>query len=252
MKLKLSSVSSATNKGRRPYQEDRFFSTSLSSGLLLGVFDGHGGADCAERANNSFAHFFDYEIGVDSRPANALLEAFASVNEETAYMEDGTSASIAFIPWSADRVWIAVLGDSPVIVKTADGAIWHAPEHNVRTNKAERLAAEKRGGTVSGGYLFSSWNGPGLQMARAFGDAHLNRVLDRTPEVFLPALGAGSFVLVASDGALDPGHADADKAAKAVVDLIESGGDAQAIVNRAIAIPTGDNVSALLVKVETE
>src|SRR5208337_742222 len=171
---------------------------------------------------------------------------------KTQDMHDGTTASIAFIPLSADVVYVAVLGDSPVIVKQADGSIWVAPEHNVRTNKAEAEAAKQRGGAVVGGYLVAHWDGPGLQMARALGDKALDKVLSRVPEISTQALGVGSFVLVCTDGALDPGHENAEAAAKSVVELIQSGGDAQAIVDRAVAVPTGDNVSALLVRVEAK
>src|SRR5208337_4947309 len=220
MTLQLTPASYATHKGLRPYQEDRLFVASTAQGLAFGVFDGHGGAQCAETVLESFL----YLLG-DADPAKPILdtlsEAFAVVNAKTQDMHDGTTASIAFIPLSADVVYVAVLGDSPVIVKQADGSIWVAPEHNVRTNKAEAEAAKQRGGAVVGGYLVAHWDGPGLQMARALGDKALDKVLSRVPEISTQALGVGSFVLVCTDGALDPGHENAEAAAKSVVELIQ-------------------------------
>ncbi len=94
----------------------------------------------------------------------------------------------------------------------------------------------------------ADYYGSGLQMTRALGDATLSKVLDRTPEVSVRLLGAGSFVLVATDGAFDPGHNNTNGAIDEVVNLIESGNEAQEIVDRALEIPTRDNVTALLVR----
>jgi serine/threonine protein phosphatase PrpC len=224
----------------------------MPQGLCFGVFDGHGGCNCAHRASETFPGLFVDELGEPgATPQDAFLKAFEKLHNATKDMHEGTTASVVFIPLSADMVHVAVLGDSPVIVKRADGSIWIAPEHNVRTNNAEAEAAMARGGKVIGGYLVAHWDGPGLQIARALGDKVLDRVLSRVPEISAQALGVGSFVLVCTDGALDPGHENTEAAAESVVELIQSGGDAQAIVDRALGIPTGDNVSALLVRVES-
>lgn len=253
MSLKLTPISQATAKGRRPYQEDRFFTASLPQGLLFGVFDGHGGEDCAQKASDLFPGIFADSIGEPGQSAEeALYFSFISLVSATLDHEDGSTASVVYIPWSSDRAYVAVLGDSPVIVKRADQSIWHAPEHNVRTNHAEAQAAQERGGVIYGGYLTMSFSGPGLQMSRALGDRFLHKVLNRVPEVSEHVLGAGSFVLACTDGALDPGHEATETEAQNVVALIQSGGDAQAIVDRAIEIPTRDNVTALLVRIETE
>jgi len=234
-------ISKATAKGLRTYQEDRSFVLTTERGMYMGVFDGHGGDECAEycvnRMPDILAEF------PDAMPCDILN----TLNNETRDMYAGCTASVVFIPNGETAVHVAVLGDSPVIVKGADRPIWVSPEHNVRTNKAEADAAMARGGFVSGGYLFANYSGNGLQMTRALGDASLDKVLSRIPEVFSWVLGAGSFVLVATDGALDPSHGNGDKDVYDIVDLIEAGADAQKIVDRALAIPTRDNVTALLV-----
>jgi serine/threonine protein phosphatase PrpC len=155
-----------------------------------------------------------------------------------------------FIPKDESRVDVAVLGDSPVLVSRPDGSIWVSPEHNIRTNEAEADAAIQRGGHISGGYLFASYRPEvGLQMSRALGDAHLDRVLSREPEVFSHVLGKDSWVLVCSDGAVDPGHGAAQANIDTIVRMIEDeDADAQDIVDRALAVPTRDNVTAILVR----
>lgn len=179
-----------------------------------------------------------------------LKQVINSLNLATQAMWCGSTASIVFLPWSGDSVTVAVLGDSPVLVKRADGSVWVAPEHNVRTNQAEADAVIKRGGMVSGGYAYATYSGNGLQMARALGDAELNRILSQTPDVSTHPLGIGSWVLVATDGALDPSHANEAAGIAALTKMLNKGDDAQAVVDRALKIRTGDNVTAMVVRVQ--
>jgi serine/threonine protein phosphatase PrpC len=249
--LRLTPISHARRKGLRPYQEDRFFTASMPEGFCFGVFDGHGGVDCAKKATRMFPSLLADAVGEpDATIPDALREVFARVNKATKDLHDGCTASIVFIPSSCDAVHVAVLGDSPVIVGCRE-SIWVSPEHNVRSNKAEAEAAKDRGGCItSDGYLVRGFSGSGLQMSRALGDVWMGSLLLRTPDVSTHALEAGSFVLVCSDGALDPGHIAPEASAQSVVELIQSGSDAKAIANRAVRIPTEDNVTVLLTWVE--
>jgi len=233
-------ISKATAKGARSYQEDRYFVFPTVMGTYLGVFDGHGGDECAAYCVKAMRIILTHEP--------TLQDAVAKLSRETSTMRAGSTASLVFIPKDEHRVEIAVLGDSPVIAKLADGSIFVSEEHNVRTNMAEADAAIARGGFVNSGYLFASYSGNGLQMTRSLGDYELDSVLSREPEVFSHVLGKDSWVLVCSDGAVDPGHIDAKDSIDSIVALVEAGGDAQEIVERALAAKTGDNVTAILVR----
>jgi serine/threonine protein phosphatase PrpC len=95
----------------------------------------------------------------------------------------------------------------------------------------------------------------GLQMARALGDSHLNKVLSRTPELYTVKINKDSFIIAASDGCFDPGHYDFKKAAQTIVELVgDRGQEAKDLVHRAaIDYPTGDNVSCIVARFnETE
>jgi len=245
-------ITSATAKGSRPYQEDRSFTFETPEYLAFGVLDGHGGATCAEYC----AHQFPLMLQ-DWRDDTTLVlkESFADINERTKGMHDGCAASVVLINAKRNQVHVAVLGDSPVLVKSAPQTdhIWTAPEHNVRSNMAEADAAIARGGYVSQGYLFAGYGENGLQMSRAFGDASLSKVLNREPEIFTLNLDKNSWVLVATDGAFDPAHTSGGSygvapvnPADEVIALIKQGKDAQSIVDRALAVPTRDNVTAIL------
>jgi serine/threonine protein phosphatase PrpC len=247
--LQLQPASAATHKGQRSYQEDRLFTASMQEGFLVAVFDGHGGAQVSHLASERFPVLFINEITEPgTTPRQAFERSIEKLNIETQHFGPGSTLSAVFIPSKGDTATCAVIGDSPIVIKDAEGKTNIGPEHNVRTNLAEAEAAKKRGGFVGGGYLYATYHGDGLQMARALGDSALSKVLSRVPDIYEVKLGNGSFVVVATDGAFDPGHYEFHKAAEAVVELVEKGGDAAAIVDRAVKIPTGDNVTAIVVR----
>ena len=146
---------------------------------------------------------------------------------------------------SSSRTTVSVESINPAVADTEIGR-FIGPDHNVRSNEKERSAAQSRGGTYSGGYICNHW-GNGLRMGRALGDHELGRIVTKNPEMFV-LKGIKNFLLIATDGVFDPGHSNTDNNIAAVVDLINQGADAQAIVDRAIKLDTGDNASAILVK----
>ena len=251
MPLRLKPVSSHSAKGQRPYQEDRLFIGTYEQGTLIGVFDGHGGNEVSEIAVGSVPGFFADEIGEPKATARtALKKTIAKVHKLTEHYGSGSTLSLAWIPNKGKIVYCAVIGDSPIIVKDSKGAINISPDHNVRTNETEAQAVRDRGGFVVDGYAYDNRFGVGLQMARALGDSDLRRVLSRKPDIYSVRIDKDSFVIVATDGAFDPGHYDFKVAAEAVVKLVEEGAEAKAIVDRAVTLKTGDNVSALVARFE--
>lgn len=140
---------------------------------------------------------------------------------------------------SNQRAVVAILGDSPIIAKR-DGHAVTFPCHNAQVNAAERDAAIERGARYDEPYL---WNelGQGLQMSRAFGDASLS-FLSLKPDIY-PLAGVEWIALV-TDGAFDNHHDDP----LILAPLIDDGADAQDIVDRALALRTGDNVTAIILR----
>jgi protein phosphatase 1K len=244
-------MTTATDKGRRAYQEDRSVVYWVpDEGYLLATFDGHGGSECADYcAANLIAIYHSVRDTIlVANFENIMRQIFAVLNYKTENMGPGCAASMAFIPEDGGEVIIGVLGDAPVLVKQVDGELWLAPEHNVRTNREEASAAVKRGGFVQSGYLFvrQSISAAGLQMSRALGDRFLGTVLNREPEIFRLPLGPKSWVLVGTDGLFDPSHAT--NPSTTIAAAIDAGHDANQLVQNALAVPTHDNVTAILVK----
>jgi serine/threonine protein phosphatase PrpC len=242
-------ISSATAQGERYYQEDRSVISKTKDGRLVAVMDGHGGYETAQRLASALASVWKKHVADPAGYETAILNTFADLNTLTKDMGPGAVMSLVFIPNSADIVWVAVLGDAPVIVLTSDGLIDLSPQHNARSNKAELKAAQDRGAFYSGGYIFRSLSGNGIQMTRVFGDRELNSIVNRVPEVYSRVVNQHGFVLVGSDGLFDPSNLQTEAEVAKVVALIQAGAGAQELVDRACAVPTGDNVTAILIRI---
>ena len=244
-------VTQFSKKNLRNYQEDRsFFKIYKNGDSLLGVFDGHGGCGVADYAATHAASFFTTmrkEFKKDSEIALKML--FQKLVEKTKETSSGSTATIVLV--RNDLATVGVLGDSPAIIKTASGDLWHSPEHNVRTNVKECIAAEARGGRISpNGYLFDryQYQGEGLQMSRALGDRHLNNVLDREPEICQVPINNQSWILVCSDGLIDPSHMNANAASSIITAIDGTSITAEELVELASATQKYDNSTAVLMR----
>jgi len=245
-------VSSASAQGDRSHQEDylvrEWITLPGGSGWLLGVFDGHRGASTSELASLAFIGLFEkYFRAQPGDVQAALLAAFEALDEMTRDHRSGSTASVVFIQEDSGTVTLAVLGDSPVAVLDGQGKIHNGPDHNIRRNLEERSAAEARGGIYAGGYLEDAQSpGVGLQMTRALGDFELSRVLVRQPEIKKIDLGEKGLVIVGTDGLLSPEAGSNAEQMTKLLDLVQKGAAAKALVDDALARHTGDNVTAIV------
>ncbi|GAB4279168.1 MAG: hypothetical protein Kow0092_34970 [Deferrisomatales bacterium] len=176
-----------------------------SRAYLLAVLDGHGGSGAAERCRQLIPERFHLDDPAD--PEEALARLVGELAAETRELASGTTLSAVCVLEGRGEAVAAVLGDSPVMALDRHGRPVVGPEHNVRTNPAERARVEARGARCEGGYAFSPASGYGLQLTRALGDAAMGEILSREPELFRIPLGPASLLVVATDGLLDPGHA---------------------------------------------
>jgi len=235
-------ITTATARGERRYQEDTFINVQMSQGTLLGVFDGHGGDEASKWMARNFEAQFQDQRDVRLGLRSAISKSAAMLRG----CVSGTTASVAFVPTDSSMVYTAVIGDSPIIIDTPQ-RLWYGPDHNVRTNTAELDAAVKRGGFYNNGYICKGLYGPGLQMGRALGDAELSPILSHEPEIS-HVFPVGEWMLIGSDGIFDPAHYDFKEAAEEIILAIELGDDAPRLVERAVAKPTRDNATCILVR----
>lgn len=257
-------VTFASEKGPRIYQEDRFLVLKPRiekdfSGWLLAIMDGHGGSSVSEFCFYNLPGAFERASNAGRGKVNeeVLAEAIRWLVKQMrkdfckSAIFSGSTLSLVYVDELALIARVAVLGDSPIIIKDSSGKVVVSPEHNVRTNLAEREAAVKRGAVYFRNSVGVGFSDYGLQLSRALGDYVLESILSREPETYSINLGPESFVLVASNGLLDPGHKNpkplTDSVVASVVAQIEKGATAVDLVKDAISVrATRDNVTAVL------
>ncbi len=248
MKTKNSAlVNFATLQGLRMNQEDRYVAGVIQgkgrSGHLLAVMDGHGGSYVADFCANNLARFF--QLGDPEHPRKALEGLISRLNETTHMFREGSTISVAYVLEERNEVWAAVLGDSPIVVIDKIGKVYIGPNHNVRTNMAERSAAEKRGGRYDGKYIRNS-DGTGLQLTRALGDSQMAGIVSREPEIF--AVNDPVWVAVASDGMLDPAHRDKGSSLNEFVSFGKASAGAEELMSWANGHVLDDNATVVVWK----
>lgn len=234
----------------RDYQEDQILVKELKTGeTILGIFDGHGGPWVAKFASKYTPYIVRSTLRVSDNYMDLMFKVIERLNHKTEYMYSGSTTSIVLIDENKTTAYIAILGDSPVIIKDANGNIWRSPEHNINTNKNEVMATKLIDGTIiNNGYLFDRYmgmNSCGIQMTRSLGDKDLRRVLNRTPEIFEIPINKDSWILLCSDGLINM-----EPMANSFNDILNK------IENQLTLIASdlvtcknnGDNSSAILVK----
>lgn len=236
-------ITAATDIGEREEQQDRYLVHKTKFGTLLAVMDGHGGAQVAQVCAEFLPDLWD-QLSWEFAPDTALREVVGDLAFMTReFQETGSTLSVVYID---DRhvAHIAVLGDSPVIVKDRENRLSVSPSHNVRVSREEMAAAVARGGLDRGdGYVYLTPYGSGLQMSRALGDGALGPVISKEPDIYQVPI--GEYLLLATDGVFGSDNRDFIRQVSRVVVALDTWGDeAQDLVKRT----TEDNATAIVVR----
>ncbi|KAI3651054.1 hypothetical protein MP228_004535 [Amoeboaphelidium protococcarum] len=204
-----------SEKGLRDSNEDRHFAAPYLNELLgyenpdhslsaFGIFDGHGGSDCA----NFIANRLHINIGLNSNlnlnMRKCMTESFALTNQQWSQYADrnnlsktcGTTAIVALI--QNYQIFISWVGDSSAMLFLKNG-IWldfvvpHKPYFD-----QEKLRIEALGGFVNHDRV----NGA-LAVSRAFGDLKYGCVRPDPDVIEYKLQGNEDFLLLACDGLTD-------------------------------------------------
>lgn len=244
-KINEEKITCAKTQGSRSHQQDRdiIYPSPDGNKHLLAIMDGHSGSEAAEFCQKNIPRLWLFSQIKDGGEA-ALKRLIERLNEETREMSSGSTISVVYVSEGQNMAWVAVLGDSPVIIVDKNGHINISPDHNARSNIQEREWAIDRGGKYEDGYIW--YGGRGLQLTRALGDVHLTKILNRRPEIYFVELGPDSVIVVASDGLIDPFHQKSREESKLVAELAKKGSGAQELINWRIKEGIHDNATAIV------
>jgi len=236
-------ITSSTAQGLRGYQEDRFvIHQNDIDGLFIAVFDGHGSDEVSHFAS---AIIYDQWLAIGGHPTDRLNLLVQQLAEEFAQEYAGSTLSIAYIPPAQNKIYCAILGDSPIIIyDPADRWTNISPEHNVAIHQEDKEELMNKHAPISKGYYFSP-SGNGLQLTRSLGDVEFTGLIKTTPDIYQTEIMPGMWMLVSTDGLYQTHR---PQAKQPIINMIAAGCDAQQLVDFALLTPTHDNATAVLVR----
>ncbi|MBI2071351.1 MAG: sigma-70 family RNA polymerase sigma factor, partial [Elusimicrobia bacterium] len=252
------SISAYSDQGPRGDQQDRHVQAQVNvsvkngRGQLLAVFDGHGPtADASEKAAQNVQALFEESLTqAKGNVSKALTAMTAKLHELLKDEESGTTMSVLYIPEGSKKAYAAVLGDSPVVWMNEKGEAVLGPEHNAKTNEAERKAAEAKGAHfLLGAYLASSNGGGMIQLSRALGNKRLDDILNREPEIVEIPMFPGQSIVVGSDGLFSGTEKLTQAQANVLMAKVNKGASAKTLVEEALAQEEHDNTTAVIYRV---
>lgn len=244
-------VSYWTEKGGRPYQEDRhqeLKGIGEDDSSLYGVYDGHGGFRAAQYCKDNLLNYVLKDPEFMTNPASALRNAFYRTDSEFSsiakarMMNDGTTAVTAVI--HAGRIYVANAGDSRAIVVQKGGksrfmSIDHKPNREDEERRIKNL-----GGKV---IHWGRWRVQGvLAVSRAIGDVSLQPYVTCEPEILEKSISPeDEFLILASDGLWDVMRNE--DVARQVLSSKSFLTVAKELCSEALIMGSTDNVTALVV-----
>jgi len=227
----------------------------------FGVFDGHGGAGCAQFCRDTLHHKLLASPALSLDPAAALVEAFTASDAQFIAQHgvqgdtSGTTAIVGLL--RGEDLFIGNLGDCRAVL-SHNGKALELSEDQKPTLTREQERIRREGGTVEFGCL----NGE-LRVSRAVGDFDPSKKakpagLSNIAEVLSHRLihPVDEFLVLASDGLWDVmGSQTVISALRE--DLIRDGDVQQAaedLVHKAVKGPfySEDNVTAVVVSFLSE
>lgn len=212
------------SQGDRPGMEDAFSKFSSLPGVdnpnIFGVFDGHGGPDCALYSKDALPQILSKHPELKTNPKRAIIESFLEVDHQycklarkSTHLDDGTTAALLYVAPTYRqkskrrkiKFFLASCGDSrSVLLKKNGDVVPLSVDHDLKRNdEADRIRAA--GGTVRKddyGSRVVSDNVGELAVTRAIGDVDFKGIgVIAEPEIYEGYLDdTSSYIIMASDG----------------------------------------------------
>lgn len=213
-------ASSASLKGYKqrspecPNQDSELVMDLGSGRLLAAIFDGHGqnGHLVSHRSREVFEQHAQHLAAASAKDVRrALVAGFADtqrvVVRENLAVLSGSTATVVLIDVVAMCATVAYVGDSKLVIATAEGVAFETSDHRIDDAAAASIA--KHGGEVRAvdgarRLYVRGEDFPGLAVCRSLGDVEAASAgLSAVPEVREVPLAPGWAVALASDGVWD-------------------------------------------------
>jgi serine/threonine protein phosphatase PrpC len=180
--------------------EDRVVTGPVTGGLVVGVFDGHGGSAVAEYAAARALQLVEAAMALGLRTGDLWGHVFAGLDPDVEAC--GSTATLLFLhDRELSAGWV---GDSRALLVTDTGWQVITPEHRIGRDD-ERRRVVGRGALIEPPYVVHPTFGHGLMMTRTLGDRELRGIgVIAEPEVATASLGESDMGFVAAtDGLWD-------------------------------------------------
>jgi protein phosphatase 1L len=246
-------VSYWTERGGRPYQEDRhdmIKGIGQDDSSLYAVFDGHGGMKAAQFCKENLLRHVVNDSNFIGEPCKALERAFFRTDAEfsaTAKIKaltDGTTAIVAVT--HGKKIYVANAGDSRCIMIQKGGRCRHMSVDHKPNREDEEKRIRQLGGKV---VHWGRWRVQGvLAVSRAIGDVALQPYVTCEPEIQEKDIGPeDEYLVLASDGVWDVLRND--DVAKLVWSVASKDfvNVAKMLCSEALIMGSTDNVTAVVV-----
>ncbi|KPI90504.1 protein phosphatase 2C-like protein [Leptomonas seymouri] len=256
----------ASDQGIRPSMEDEHVAMVEADVAFFGVYDGHGGRQCAEYVRDHLHHAVLQHADIKTTPARAMSDAFVQVERDFLSLNDDTRCSAGCVCAAAliqgDLLTVGNVGDCEVVLARAGEPVLLSVKHNPSCNDAEAARVTEAGGCIFNCRLGHPRLNPrlcSLAVSRAVGDAGFKLdtyTLGKPSGLIADAdtcemrlTPEDTFLLIACDGLWDT--MTYAEAVQFCSQHMEKGADANAIadklVREALMRGTRDNITVVLV-----
>ena len=249
----------ATTCGRRGSMEDRHAELETRSADFFGVFDGHGGAKCAQFCSEKLFNMVLADRKFKRRPSDALRDTFIRADQQWCKearrkkQPDGTTATVLCVTKQGGkkkdkRYYVANTGDSRTILVKVDGAATPLSEMHSPSLESEKKRIHDMGGTVLFDDIDKIHRVDGiLAVSRAIGDYWVKPYVTGEPGVKAYDFSPNDLcVILASDGLWD--DVSPEEAGKVAVEYAQDpAGAAKNLVSLAYRRGSEDNICVTVV-----
>lgn len=255
-------------QGDRPEMEDTHLTGKITysrdgiahTAEVYAIFDGHAGLASAVFARGNLLRYLGHHLSLQKDPKlleegntfNALKFAMVDLSEACKRQEGLSGATSAIVIKLDEKLLVANVGDSRVLINSSRQGLIQATEDAEPTGEHFRDSVKKRGGEIHNDRVAALERVGGLAVARALGDSDVPGVTAR-PKITcfdLKELG-DSQVIIGCDGIfeVESSRTVLERAKRLKQNRMNPAEIAAELVKAAYGSVSTDNLSAMVINV---